>query len=212
LTCCKKEKCDEKDVADFTFTPGDRAIIPYMGKEILTFKNVSGDSIVCKNGVRKITTNIDYQYTQHEADGMNGCRGDLITFESNEVDFYSGSGFRYINIAISNTCNFAFQVSGKYISFILNPADSVRSFFQGGFSFSNDTLFNLANDPFNSIVAFHDHISIGPKSFSKVYELYSSNLDPEYNEYYETAFYSTIDGLVGLRTNYGRLWYLDQKR
>jgi hypothetical protein len=211
LTTCKKEKCNQHDIADFPFTQGDRSIIPYTGKEILIFKNMYGDSIVFERGVKKFTSIADYQYTRHEALGFNDCQGDYITFEQDEVDFYSSVGHGYLQIILSNSCSFAYPKSGKYIVFNFFPGDSVNLHFDAIFQFSNDTLFDFS-DRNDSIVGYHNQITFGAKTYSDVYELYQSNGDPEYNEWYKTAFYSTIDGLVGLRTNYGKLWYLVQKR
>jgi hypothetical protein len=211
LLDCTKEKCNQQEIANLKFTPGDRAIIPYSGNETLTFKNYFGDSIVFEKGSKKITSNVDYQYTRHEALAFNDCQGNYITYEQDELDFYSSVGYGYLQIILSNSCSFADPKSGKYIVFNFFLGDSVNLHFDAIFQFSNDTLFDYPNKN-DSIVAYHYQITIGPKTYSDVYELYQNNINPEYNDWYKTAFYSTIDGLVGLRTNYGKLWYLAQKR
>lgn len=211
LSNCNKEKCNQNEIANLTFTNEDRSIIPYTGNETLIFKNTLGDSIVFEKGLKQISSNVEYQYTRHEALGNNDCQGDYITSEKDEIEFHASFGKGSLRIYFSNSYSFDHQISIKYIDFILMPTDTLELAFLARFEFSNDTLFNYPNSK-DSIVAYHNQITIGPKSFSDVYELYTCYIPLESPEWYKTAFYSTKDGLIGLRTNYGRLLYLDSKR
>jgi hypothetical protein len=211
LSTCNKDKCNQHEIANLTFTQGDRSIIPYTGNETLIFKNTLGDSIVFEKGLKQISSNVEYQYTRHEALGNNDCQGDYITSEKDEMDFYASIGKGFLKIYFSNSYSFDHPVPIKYIDFILMPTDTVELAFLARFKFSNDTLFNYPNSK-DSIIAYHNQITIGLKTFSDVYELYTSYIPLESPEWYKTAFYSTKDGLIGLRTNYGRLLYLDSKR
>ena len=65
LSTCNKDKCNQHEIANLTFTNGDRSIIPYTGKEILIFKNTLGDSIVFEKGLKQIISNVEYEYTRH---------------------------------------------------------------------------------------------------------------------------------------------------
>lgn len=210
LSDCNKVKCVQHEVAYLPFTEGDRSIIPYTGNEILIFKDTIGDSIIFEKGLKTISSKVEYEYSDHEAEEHNYCRGDYITSENDEIDFYSKIGSGYLQILLFNGAYFKNPKSVKLILFNFQPGDDVSLRFDADFMFSNDTLFNKPNN-LDSITGFHHQIIIGSKTFTNVYELYGYNHVSDSNEWYKTAFYSLIDGLVGLRTNSGRLLYLDRK-
>jgi hypothetical protein len=212
LPNCNKEKCNQHEIANLTFTNLDRSITPYTGNETLIFKNIFGDSIVLEKGSKTISSNVEYEYTRHEALAHNDCQGDFITSEKDDITFHASIGKGYLNIELWNSFSFDYPTSIKYINIATRPTDTVEVDFAARYRFINDTLFNYPMDP-DSIVVYHDQITIGPKTFSDVYELYTFYYSPPDSiEWYNTAFYSIKEGLVGLRTNYGKLLYLDSKR
>ncbi len=205
------QPCIHHERAKLTFTQGDRSIIPYSGNETLIFKNTSGDSIVFEKGSRNIGFNVEYQYTLHEAQEHNNCTGDYITVEKDQTDFYASVGKAHLQFFFTNSYTFDYPESIKYFLLSFVP-DTVEMNFTAFYKFSNDTLFPYPDKNHDSIVNFHNQLTIGPKTFLNVYELYAKQIPPHAAEWYIRAYYSTIDGLVGLRTNFGRLLYLDRKR
>jgi hypothetical protein len=75
--------------------------------------------------------------------------------------------------------------------------------------FNHDTLYDKYPSS-DSVYLYHQSITLGPKNFEKVYELFlyrSLNLNGDW----ATSLYYTIkEGIVGFNTNLGKKWYLDQ--
>ena len=205
------QPCIHNERAKLTFTQGDRSIIPYTGNETLIFKDTIGDSIVFEKGTKKISSNVEYQYTLDEAQEHNNCTGDYITTEQDLTGFSASDGKSYLQFFFTNSYTFDYPESIKYFQLSFD-ADTVEMSFSASYKFSNDTLFPYPYKNHDSIVNFHNQLTIGGKTFSNVYELYAKFIPPHVAEWYIRAYYSTIDGMVGLRTNKGRLLYLDSKR
>jgi len=206
----KEQPCINHERAKLTFTQGDRSIIPYVGNETLIFKDTLGDSIVFEKGSRKISSNVEYQYTLDEAQEHNDCQGDYFTVEKDETKFYAREVNAYLQFFITNSYTFDYPESIKYIYIAFVP-DSIEMHFSALCKFNNDSLFPYPNNH-DSIVNFFNEVTIGPKTFSNVYELYTSHIPHNTKEWYIRAYYSTIDGMVGLRTNKGRLLFLASKK
>jgi hypothetical protein len=77
--------------------------------------------------------------------------------------------------------------------------------------FNGDTIF--AKYPsFDTVYIYHDSLSLGPRSYFKVYEfvLHFSSLR---NDEWATNLYYTIkEGVIGFSTNTGNKWYLLSKQ
>lgn len=204
------QPCIHNERAKLTFNQGDRSITPYTGNETLIFKDTIGDSMVFEKGAWNIGFNVEYEYTLHEAQEHNNCTGDYITVEKDDLNFYAKEGKAYLHFSISNSYTFDHPESIKYFDITFVP-DTLEMYFSALYKFSNDTLFPYPNNH-DSIVNFHNQITLGPKTFSNVYELYAIHIPTNVPEWYNRAYYSTLDGLVGLRTNNGRLLYLASKK
>ncbi len=209
LNSCNK--CDQMYVADFTFSSKDLSINPYTGSEMLVFKDLNGDSLILANGWRHNDPYTRYQYDYETAKLDNhGCQGDYFTADYNRSGFISdsASGKAIINIDLSFPFLFNHPVYYKNFRLNFHQGENITSF-SGDFKFNNDTLYNYP-EKHDSIVAFHQHVNVGPKTYTNVYELYGHNGDPRNDEWYSTAWYSVTEGLVGVRSNFGKLWYLDK--
>jgi hypothetical protein len=206
---CKK-KCDQTEIADLRFTTEDFNINPYTENESLTFKDLTGDSIFFNRGTRETSSFTYYQITDdYLIEENNGCRGNYFTLERDNTDFHSNTTANYLSeIQIELGYNFSFsdQTPSKYIYFGIYDNQSNTDFLEAC-HFTNDSLFNSGND--NSIYAYHNQISIGPRTFSNIYELHGNNHGNN-SEYFTTAYYSITKGFCGFKTNLGKTIYLDK--
>jgi hypothetical protein len=212
LIGCKKTKCVHNQVAHLTLSQNDRLIDPYIGNETLIFKNANGDSIVLTNGSRTTGTTTLYEYAQSYADEYHdGCTGDYFSREYDDLNISSQDDSNLITITIAYNYWFNNPDTTKSVNFYFNTKDSKGWCFVGHYGFRNDSIISL-HDKYDSVVAYHNLISIGPKSFTNVTELYFLCTDPKCVEWYCTAYYSVKEGFVGLQSNFGTMWYLDRKQ
>ena len=205
-------KCVQHQIADLKFTPKDLSINPYTGNEILIFKNLNGDSIVLSKGVRKLERYTRYQYDNETAKlDHHGCQGDYFTADEDRSGFNTNPDDSITSFLIN--LNYLYTLdnpnSDKIIWLLFHQGNN-NSGFWGNFRFNDDSLFNYPAK-IDSIVAFHNQINIGPKSFTNVYELYGHNEDTRNPEWFSTAFYSVTDGFCGVKSNFGQIWYLFKK-
>ena len=210
LTSCKK-KCTQDLVGHSILTGGDRSINPYLGSENVKFKTTNGDSFSFTNGLREFGSKTEYEFDAWQAEELGGCRGNYVYNDYDICTFNSQNDSQKIEIYLTNSYIFGVPTEGKQIRFLFDTKEKNITHFLALFNFSNDTLFNTVNK-FASIISYHDTIGIGPKTFFKVYELYAFNTDARNIEWYKTAYYSLVEGFVGVRSNLGKLWYLDKKQ
>jgi hypothetical protein len=212
LSSCNKEPCDESAVANLILTESDRKINPYSGNEVLVFKNMNNDSFEMNLGAKKSGTHVQYRYAQDYADQYHdGCQGNYFTSDYEYFSVRSSNDSNLIMINLGNSYSFDYPTSNKKVFLFFDTKDSKGWCFAGTFNFSNDSLIDNPKNNYDSIVAFHDQIVIGPKSFKNIFELYTPCPSPRCTEWFCTAYYSITDGFVGLRSNFGKIWYLDEK-
>jgi hypothetical protein len=207
---CNKTKCNQQEISHLTFTEGDRTIIPYSGNETLIYKNTDGDSVIFSNCLNNVGLKKEYALTAYEAQDFNGCRGNYLTSEYINMGFNSQNNLGGLNIILTNKATYYNPASIKNIYIYFCPRFGSEVGFTADFQFSNDTLINYA-DKFDSIVAYYNSITLGSRTFNKVYELYSHNSIPPQEEWGEIGYYSIVEGMVGIRSNYNKIWYLDRK-
>jgi len=208
---CKK-KCVQNQVADLKFTAKDLGINPYSGTETMTFKSLAGDLLVLSAGGRQLDRRTVYQIDNETAKlDHDGCQGDYFTSDEDMMTFKTNPDdsmtFIYINLYFRYT--FEYPVSDKNI-FLFFYHGNHNSGFGGNFRFNNDSLFNYPAK-LDSIVGYHSQVTIGPKTFTNIYELYSHNEDTRNTEWFPIAYYSLKDGFCGVKSNFGTVWYLDKK-
>jgi len=208
FSSCKK--CTQNELSNLKFTTEDLSINPYTPNELLVFKNLTGDSIVFPQGKRDT-----YSSTYHQnpdADYNHTCPGNYYSKETNQTDFYTNSGAfsPYLGITLGFDFSFNNPTSEKSIFLeIFSPTVSISGFY-GSYLFDNDSIFNYSKK-FDTIVAKHLHIMIGPRTYTNVYELYAINVEGINPEWFSIAYYSIEEGFCGFKTNYGNIWYLDRK-
>ena len=205
--------CVENQIAVFKLTPEELKINPYMGNEILTYKNFKGDSIVFPQGDRKTYVEEVHKISPSDAkEYYNGCEGDYFDKDRNMMKKFTENFQTRFDINLFSLYTFDNPTNNK--EFELNFYADVNSqpdgdWFNGHFLFKVDTIFNRAGLG-DSIVSYHSMFSIGPKTFFNVYELFCVNPDDRNNEWFSIAYYSIKTGLVGFKTNNGITWYLDK--
>jgi hypothetical protein len=215
VTSCHKP-CTQAQVADLRLTANDLKINPYSGEEILIYKTLNEDSVYFPSGVRKTESHVSYTYDSESAKlDHDGCQGNYFQAQDNWMiknDSLSDSrlditlGFRYTLREPKTDKGF-----GLYF-WIMGPQ---LLCFWGSYNFQEGALLNYTTASTNpsyrdSIVSYNPVISIGPKEFYNVYELYCQNPDDRDTAWISIAYYNLTDGLVGFKTTYGKTWYLDK--
>ena len=209
---CKK-KCEQNQIVDLKFTQNDLIINPYSGDEVLIFKNLAGDSLTFNNGRRYNDRYTEYQIGYEEAKLYNsGCQGDFFNADKNVTIFWRIPHDSETNLSITLYFLYSFKNPTLKTSinlFFFHGRDITG--FDATFEFRKDSLFNFPGKP-DSIVAYHDQIMIGTKTFYRVYELSCQNGDLRNLEWFKIAYYSITEGYLGFLSNLGQLWYLDRKK
>jgi len=211
LSNCKKS-CEQNQVVDLKFSQEDLKINSYSGNEVLIFKNLSGDSLAFNKGMRYHEPYIRYKIDYEEAKLYhNGCQGDYFNAEQNETIFWALAydSTTKLSITLSFLYSFDNPTYKKSINlFFFHARD--KSAFDASFEFRNGSLYNLAGKS-DSIVTYHNQLTLGTKTFSGVYELYCPNGDPRNPEWFRIAYYSITEGYLGFLSNLGQLWYLERE-
>jgi len=204
-------KCTQQQIAYLQFSSEELNINPYSGNEILIFKDSVGDSVVFPKGIRNTEVSKHYQFDEQTADlDHHGCQGDYYYKSTNSTIKHFATGNILLDIKLSFYYTFSNPSTDRcfnlYFSF-----DSISNFcFQGYYKFKPDSLIT---DPLSgdAVVIYYKSLTIGPKTFQNVYQLSGDKLSVG-QEWLPTAFYSMQSGLVGFKTNLGRIWYFDKLR
>lgn len=205
---CKK--CTQNELANLKFTTDDLSINPYSGNEGLVFRNLTGDSIVFLQGKRAAYSSTYHQYP--DADYNHSCPGDYYSKETDQTDFYTTSGTSSPYLGIELDFNISFENPDYEKTIFLeffSPSTDISGFY-GLFLFNNDSIFNYPKK-YDTIVQKHSQLTIGPRTFANVYELYAMNREKIHPEWFSIAYYSTKEGFCGFKSTNGILWYLDRK-
>jgi len=191
--------------ADLSFTQSDLNINPYKGNEQLVFRSLTGESF--NIAIRGRYKNRNEMYGYKDYSDRNKCKGDYYYSERDETGF-NNVGSWLFSIILSFDYTLDNPVYDKTIEFMVvlengaSPSYSVAHF-------NPDTIYDKYPSR-DSVYLYHKSITLGPKSFEKVYELFlyrSLNLNGDW----ATSLYYTIkEGIIGFNTNLGKKWYLDQ--
>jgi hypothetical protein len=177
----------------------------------LTFKNLNGDSVIFPSGVRKTEINEFHKYDYETAKvDHNGCQGDYFDADYNWMIKNTNVSNSRLDIHL----NFLYTLSNPtterelWLYFWFDTISPIYCFW-GYYRFKFDTLYN---EPYkgDSIVSYKPLITIGPKTFNNVYELFCVNPDDRQQEWISIAYYSINQGLVGFKSHFGKTWYLDK--
>lgn len=131
----------------------------------------------------------------------SNCPGNYYIAHDNVTQF-NGQNNYYINIGLTITSPFLGNAE-KEMGISINT-DTLH--FLGVFAFNPTSINNITSS--NAIVfSFNDSLKIGPIYFYKIYTLKQIN---EYSpvKNFQFIYYSLTDGIVGLKTEDGHLWYL----
>ena len=208
---CMKTKCNQREIAHLTFTEEDLSINPYNGNEVLYFKSTDRESVVFSNGSRITKTYQEFKYDVEDAkEYHDGCRGDFFSKEYDYTDFRAQNDSNRMSVTLSNTYSFYQPQSVNYINLFFETSSLKGWGFSVSFEFRNDSLVD-SEYMVDTIVAYHDQVTIGPKSYTGVIEIFAHQPLSACTEWFSTGYYSIKEGFVGFRTNTGITWYLDKK-
>ena len=98
-------------------------------------------------------------------------------------------------------------IEGIFILSLDLNIDSIRDF-SGQYVFISDTLYNGQHiDGLGTMIkGFYSTMQLGQKSYYNVYELDGDYGSPNITEWISSVYYCFSDGLVGCRTNKGKLF------
>ena len=215
FTTCRLHHCDDPvSVGNFSLSQNEINLVPYIGNEILNFKDSLHNTL---------TFSCDYRRTEtieQRSGGPETCDDYYYTLESNGTFFTSSilsPPYSYknlqIGIGIESGINFHsnppyLATLSKYISFnVPDYSSDVNS----GSSFR----LNIVNEQLvvkDTIDVCHDTITIGNKHYSKVFELHEyynwSISIGIYCVYPLILYYSKNDGIISIKMSNGQTFII----
>jgi hypothetical protein len=198
---CKK-KCNEKELATFSFSVQDKKLIPYKGDEILTlnFNDGNYDSL---KGIGR--NDHYYEVYENSSSDNNDCKN-YYTLEYNRFNFPTilvNQSSWLISLSQEFT-NPLYTYNQKFLSISIGATYAEGCFYMGNFLFNNDTIvINKVN------VFYHAIITIGSKVYLSVYEL-KSDFHTETSFFITTVYYTTNEGIIALKNNTETFIYVNK--
>lgn len=208
FTSCKK--CHEHELSSVQFSQSELNMIPYNGNETLIFKSETEPSLSYFGTERTTQSGIDYEDLKYTEE--THCKGTYYFTQASWIDFRSSNGDYDLRTGMyfTNLFDSGFIENIFYLS--LDPKiDSIKHYI-GQYVFTSDTLYNgkyNLDGAGTMIKGFHSAIQLGQKLYYNVYELDGDYGSPNNTEWISSVYYCFSNGLVGFRTNKGRLWYLE---
>ena len=209
LTFTSCNKCHENELQSVNFTQEELKMIPYKGNETLVFKSATEPSLNYYGTQRTTQSGIDYEDLKYTEE--THCKGTYYYTQSSWIEFRAASGDYDIitEMYFTNLFDSGF-IKGIFILGLDLNIDSIRNF-SGQYVFKSDSLYNgKYTDGLGTIIkGFYPSIQLGQKLFYNVYEMDGDYGSPNITEWISSVYYCFSDGLVGFRTNKGKLWYLE---
>jgi hypothetical protein len=199
VTFTQCRRCVQNQLQTQSFTPNERTIFPYKTNDLFVFKSLSNGSTYSLKVIdRKNEYSTYYENGPFSSD--NNCPGNYYKSEYCKVQF----DFYVCSLYQSMSDNFN-QKSEKTLDLSFGfPTDPILGF-NGNYSFESDSLQN----GINNIISYHNSITLGPKTFTNVYELQGDTIGYQNDEYLRIGYYSFQLGFVGFKTDKGAIWYLN---
>jgi hypothetical protein len=191
------------------FSQKELDMIPYKGNETLVFKSTTEPFLSYTGTQRTTQSGIYYEDLKNVEE--THCKGTYYYTQSSWIEFRSATGGYDLITEMYFTSLFdSGFIKGIFILGLNLKIDSIRNF-SGQYVFASDTLYNgLHNAVYGTMIkGFHSSLQLGQKSYSNVYELDGDYGSPNITEWISSVYYCFSNGLVGFRTNKGKLWYLE---
>ena len=204
-------KCNQVELPTLKFSTKDREINPYTGNEILSFKEIGDDSLKYQCEGRKYLSTL-YQQNDQTYVGNHGCPGDYYWSDEDNTKFtvYGGTTIA-IDLRLFFSYYFAVEKVEKTMCLFLNTNDASIQPFTAYVSFEEDTLMNgdsLIYSQSGRISGYYHHLQLGLNFFDSVYEI-RQYIIPNNKDFLEFVYYNFTEGIVGFKSNQGKLWYLE---
>jgi len=203
------QKCHENELSSVKFTQNELKMIPYTGNDTLLFKSATEPSLSYYGTERTTQSGIDYEDLKNVEE--THCKGTYYYSQSSWIDFRSAHGDYNLRTEMYFTNLFdSGYIEGIFIFGLGLNINSIRDF-SGQYVFELDTLYSGKYiEGFSKIIkGFYSTIQLGQKSYHNVYEFDGDYSSPNTTEWISSVYYCFSDGLVGFRTNKGKLWYLE---
>jgi hypothetical protein len=199
-----KERCNKENLGSFTLNELDLKIVPYNGNEDLVFCDSLNNTIRYEGKIRKsnFSGNVYFERNSHlPAD----CRGSYYYSEINYTRFTGNDNKTdiWFDLAMSDPFNGDIK---KSIFIRVSYIDSIQWYFGSSFYFDSLVLYDIPNSN-GCITSFNDSLMIGSEKFYSVYMLKQNA--PQKLGYIEILYYSIDKGILGFRTDKGKLWHLN---
>ena len=197
------DKCQEKQIGYYEFTPQDLQINPYYGHEVILFQNLSGDSLNFSVGDRK--TNMIKASQVHQDD----CNGNYYMLATNTMVVSSISNSWQFSITLHSYPTATSNIYDKVIEFEASiPGQSKKTISNANLLYEPDTITGYQWN--YSDLFFHNSLTVGSKSFTDVYEIELFLQEATLDKWVNKIYYNIKLGIVGFSTNQDELWYLSK--
>jgi hypothetical protein len=175
------------DEGSFYLTGEDKSVIPYSGNVTLTFKNLSGDSLIFSSHGRN-STMIELNTPDNNNDD---CLKSYCEVERDEIWITSDSNPQdFLRLSLSRNKNYFTRFS------IYSYMNSIPNCHVNDGCYVNAMNFYYSKD---SLITPMDSIIIGSRIFYSVYKFQSEN---------NVLYYTISQGIVGFKEVEGQDWYL----
>jgi len=199
--CCNK--CHEKQLGYYNFSPQDLQINPYSGNELIKFQNLSGDSLHFSVGSRVSNMTKKYQVHQDE----NNCNYYMLA--TNNMVISSNSNSWQFSITLHSYPSATSNIYDKVIEFESSiPGQSKKTISNANLLYEPDTITGYQWN--YSDLFFHNSLTLGSKSFNDVYEIELFLQEATIDKWVNKIYYNIKQGIVGFSTNQDELWYLSK--
>ena len=206
---CRKKPTQ---LPDKRFTQSELNILPYIGTETLTFKNIAGDSVLYTGQGKKSNLYMVHELNQDYEE--NRGKGDFRNVETVYLSFKKTNSNATIDIYLSFPHPFNERENEKNMSIKFNYYDINSFMFNGTYLFEAGSIMSLNHTQYyyiSYVTAYHDSLTLANRTYYHVFEMTRdvSDILPQYQDIQITnLYYSSLEGIVGYKIKTGAIWYL----
>jgi len=206
MTCC----CDSHMIEDLHFSANDLTINPYLKNDKLFFSDQTGNTVTIT--IYSRARNAGHIYPYHDYDNPNKCKGNYFNSERDETKTSSTGSWNFtLDLSFDYYFNNPVYDKSIEIDLTLDKANTSGSMTFSLAHFNGDTIF-AKHPTFDTVYIYHDSLTLGPRSYFKVYELVLHFSSVRNDEWATNLYYTIKEGVIGFNTNTGKKWYLLSKQ
>ena len=205
MTCC----CDSHVIEDLHFSTKDLTINPYSKNDKLLFRDQTGSTVTIT--IQSRNRNVGQIYHYHDYDDPNKCKGNYFNSERDETKTTSTGPWSFtVDLSFDYNCDNPVYSKSIEIDVTHPKANNASSITISLAHFNDDTILSKY-PPFDTVYIYHDSLTLGSKSYFKVYE-FILHFSLHNDEWATNLYYTINEGVIGFNTNTGKKWYLLSKQ